>query len=94
MERVGSSRRGGLWGIEASAEEVTADVEGRAGEPVRSGAWSLPWLAVVKTPSSQCEGPRFDPCSGNEDPTCREAAENEPTNSGGWVAASPLLMKL
>ena len=36
MEKVGSSRHGGLCGIEASAEEVTVDVVGIAGELVRS----------------------------------------------------------
>ena len=33
--------------------------------------WDFPGGPVVKTPHFQCKGHRFDPWSGNQDPTCR-----------------------
>ena len=33
----------------------------------------FPGGPVAKTPSSQCKGHRFDPCSGNQGPACHMA---------------------
>ena len=39
----------------------------------KSPSWEFPGGPVVRTPPSHCRGPRFNPWSGNWDPTSHEA---------------------
>lgn len=41
--------------------------------PIKTMSWDFPVIPLVKTLWFQCKEHRFDPWSGNQDPTCRGA---------------------